>query len=1567
MQGGGEMGALMRSFDWSNSLLGPVAEWPQSLRTSVSTCLNSRFPILIWWGPELVMLYNDAYRQIIGGKHPAALGRPGRECWPEIWHIIGPMLQGVVERGEATWSNDLLLMLERSGYPEECYFTFSYSPIRNESGAIGGVFTPVADTTERVINERRMRTLRDLASRATTARGIQLACGAIAETLSENPQSIPFASLYLFQEAQTSASLVATAGIQTGAAAAQPVIRVSELPPPLAEAVIRPAVTHIEDLAGILGPLPCGAWASPVRSGVILPILMPGQTASIGFVIAGANPHKRLEASYHTFFELVGQHISSAIAAAREYEQERRRAEALAEIDRAKTTFFSNVSHEFRTPLTLLLAPLEDALANRHGILPMGAAASLSTSHRNALRLLKLVNTLLDFSRIEARRAQGRYQPVDLPALTAGLASNFRSVCERAGLQFHVHCPPLQSAKPAYVDPELWEKIVLNLLSNAFKFTLQGEIEVRLEADDHQAVLTVRDSGIGIPPDQLPHMFERFHRIEQSRGRTQEGTGIGLALVLELVKLHGGDVGVESSLGVGSTFTVAIPLGSGHLDPSRVVDNHEVARNPATSAAFVEEAMRWLPDEAPEDSQPLSYGRTLYENGLAVSGEQKPARILWADDNADMRAYVTRLLRGSFELEVVADGRSALEAVRARKPDLVLSDVMMPELDGFGLLREIRSDPRMSEIPVILLSARAGEEARIEGLEAGADDYLTKPFSSRELLAVVRSHIQLSRVREQAAEAQKQADRSAALLASIVESSDDAIISKDLTGRITSWNRGAERIFGYTAQEAVGRPVTMLMPEDRQDEEVEILASLQRGERVDHFETIRRRKDGEFLTVSLTISPLRDSSGRIVGASKIARDITPRKRADEAIRALNSRLKADLAALTRMQDLSTRLIQANAFSDLLKEILDAGITITAADMGNIQLVTSDGMLQIAAQRGFQAPFLEFFESVHQGRAACGAALEKGERVVVEDVAVSPLFVGTPALEVMLRAGARAVQSTPLVSRSGRLLGMFSTHYHAPHKPSDRDLSLLDVLARQAADLIERKRSEEIRAQLSAIVESSGDAIYLYDSTGTILTWNRAAEELYGYSEAEAVGRNVSLIVPPDARLEIETSITPAIFKGATIRNLETQRLRRDGSTFPALLTLSPLRDEAGTAVGVSVIARDISDQKRNEASLRETQKLESLGLLAGGIAHDFNNLLTGVIGNASLLAEELSAETAQAEMARSLIEAAERMARLSSQMLAYSGRGHFVVEAVDLSKQVTQIVGLIQASIPKNVELRLALEDNLPLSEVDVSQLQQVIMNLVINAAESIGGGTGTIEVRTGVETVGAAELGVNMAQTAPPPGKYVVITVRDTGCGMDEVTRAKIFDPFFTTKFTGRGLGLSSVLGIVRGHKGLITVESDPGMGSTFRVFFPIASVSRPAEAGPSASESTGSATILVVDDEDVVRRLAKAALQRLGYTVMTAENGREAVEVYAVNPDGIDLVLLDMTMPVMSGEEALRRLLDIRPNVNVLAMSGFHEREAAQRFGNRIAGFVQKPFTVHQLGAKISAAQRAAKNSCN
>ncbi|AUT04200.1 histidine kinase [Nostoc sp. CENA543] len=433
-------------------------------------------------------------------------------------------------------------------------------------------------------------------------------------------------------------------------------------------------------------------------------------------------------------------------------EEERQRAETLAELDRAKTLFFSNVSHEFRTPLTLILAPLQDALSDAANPLPPAQRERLEIAHRNSLRLLKLVNTLLDFSRIEAGRMEACYEPTDLALYTTELASVFRSAIEQAGLRLIVDCPPLPESVD--VDREMWEKIVLNLLSNAFKFTFEGEIAIRLHlADDHHVKLQVEDTGTGIEPEELPHLFERFYQVRGAKARTHEGSGIGLALVQELIKLHGGTVEVSSTVGQGSCFTVTIPLDTAHLPSISVAErdraSHILATRTLASTAlgatpYVQEAERWIGEEAGE--QGAGGELTIH---FCPSSRATTARVLIVDDNADMRDYLTRILSEHVQVEAVADGVAALAAVNERVPDLVLSDVMMPFLDGFGLLKTLRSNVRTQEIPVILLSARAGEESVIEGLLAGADDYLIKPFSAQELVTRVNAYLQLAHLRSQ--------------------------------------------------------------------------------------------------------------------------------------------------------------------------------------------------------------------------------------------------------------------------------------------------------------------------------------------------------------------------------------------------------------------------------------------------------------------------------------------------------------------------------------------------------------------------------------------------------------------------------------------------------------------------------------------------------------------------------------------------------------------------------------------------------------------------------------------------
>ncbi len=669
--------------------------------------------------------------------------------WAEIWPDIGPRLEAVLRTGEATWDEALVLFLHRSGYLEETYHTFSYSPLRDDAGAIAGHLCVVMEETERVIGERRLTTLRELASQLAGLSEERDVLAAASRTLGANLHDLPFTLTYLFDDDGGTAKLAGASGIAAGHAAAPDVLDPADAdaPWPAAALLAGGESVLVPHLPRHFPPLPCGAWDQPARGAKLVPIARQGQGRPAGFLIAGLNPYRRLDEEYSGFVHLIAGQLAASLANARAYEAERRRAAALAEIDRAKTAFFSNVSHEFRTPLTLMLAPLEDLLARpEQDALPAEVRTSLLITHRNALRLLKLVNSLLDFARIEAGRAEASFQPTDLAAVTADLAVNFQSAVDRAGLTLTVDCPPLPET--VLVDRDMWEKVVLNLVSNAFKFTFEGGITVRLRpsADGRAAELKVRDTGTGIPPGELPRLFERFHRIAGARGRTFEGSGIGLALVQELVRLHGGDIAVASQMGSGSTFTVRVPFGAAHLPADRVRGPDGPDPTAAHVDSFIEEAMLWLDDSA----EPVL---AVAEPHLPPAPAARPGgpreRVLVADDNADMRGYLARLLASQYEVEAVADGMAALAAARRQRPDLLLSDVMMPRLDGIGLVREVRADAGLSDLPVILLSARAGEDARLEGLQCGADDYLAKPFSTRELVVRVSANLTLARVRRE--------------------------------------------------------------------------------------------------------------------------------------------------------------------------------------------------------------------------------------------------------------------------------------------------------------------------------------------------------------------------------------------------------------------------------------------------------------------------------------------------------------------------------------------------------------------------------------------------------------------------------------------------------------------------------------------------------------------------------------------------------------------------------------------------------------------------------------------------
>jgi PAS domain S-box-containing protein len=879
----GDVGPGLAAVDWAATPLGPPSGWPQSLRTAVDILVSSRFSMWMAWGPRLTFFCNAAYRRdTLGRKYPWALGRPASEVWAEIWDDIGPRIATVLSSEQATWDEGLLLYLERSGYPEETYHTFSYSPLRDDDAEVVGMLCVVREDTDRVIADRRMSTLRDLGSDPTVVRTERQMLAFTGRQLGRNRRDLPFTVTYLWGE-DGLARRAGSTGIAADHPAAPATLAVGDPAAVWPAAAAAAGETELVELRGEpFTDLPAGDWPAPPTRALLVPLAQPG-SAPYGFLVAGLNRYRPLDETYRGFVDLVAGHLAAGIGSARSYHTQQRRAEELAELDRAKTAFFSNISHEFRTPLTLITGPL-DELRSRVDAADERTSRELEVIHRNALRLGKLVNTLLDVSRLEAGRMQARFEPVDLAEVTAELAGVFRSAVDKAGLRLDVGCPPLP--EPVHLDRGLWEKVVFNLLSNALKFTFDGAITVTVRAAANRAVVTVADTGIGVPEAELPRLFQRFHRIENVRARSTEGSGIGLALAREIVDLHGGTIGARSVEGGGTAFTVELPFGTAHLPAESLIP----ARGPAAApdaSAYVHEALRWLPGSAgpPEDPE-------------ARSAAVAPTRVLVADDNADMREYLTRLLSDAgYQVDAVTDGRKALEAARATAYDIVVSDVMMPRLDGLELVAALRDDPRTASVPALLLSARAGQEASIEGLRAGADDYLIKPFAAGELLARVRANVELARLRT----------HQARWRTALVDALQEAFFVCDADGAVIEINAAFTDILGYRTDGLPYHPVHPWWPDPETDPEghrsVAEACTTLLGRRRGSYAIPVVHRDGHRLWVRAAFSQAHDpDTGQAVIVGTF-RDITAEHYAIQRDSALAS--------------MSTRLAEATTLPDAL--------------------------------------------------------------------------------------------------------------------------------------------------------------------------------------------------------------------------------------------------------------------------------------------------------------------------------------------------------------------------------------------------------------------------------------------------------------------------------------------------------------------------------------------------------------------------------------------------------------------------------------------------------------------------
>jgi signal transduction histidine kinase len=938
LAGGGELGELVRNTDWSETALGDPRQWPRSLKTVVRIMLTSSQPIWIGWGPQLLYLYNDPYKSIIGGKHPWALGRPTSVVWHEVWTDIGPLLATAMN-GDGTFVESQLLIMERNGYPEETYYTFSYSPIPGDDGRPAGIICANSDETRRVVGERQLAMLRDVAASTAEAKGVEEAVRRCTEAMQANQRDVTFALAFLRRHGQKTLELYGKSGgcttDQDESGALDPLEQTWHAAQVLAQGEHKLVeLPRDRDWPG-------GAWNVPSAKAMVLPLMPVSDAGHEGVLVVGLNPFRLPDQAYLDFLKLLAQQVESAVASAEAFEAERLRAEQLAELDRAKTLFFSNVSHEFRTPLTLMRGPIADVIGDPE--LPMRLRERLALVERNAVRMSKLVSALLEFSRIEAGRLRSVFRPTDLSRLTAELASNFRSAVERAGLAYEVDCPPLQ--EPVYVDHDQWERIVLNLLSNALKFTLSGSISLRLRAQGHEVVLEVQDTGVGVPEHEIGRLFERFYRVEGTHGRTHEGSGIGLALVQEFVRLHGGSVCVDSRLGTGTTFAVRMPLGKGHLPADRVGAAVEPPEPADLAEAFVQEALHWLPDADVADDGAQAAGEApVGERYRSTLG----ARVVVADDNADLRLYLTRLLEPYYEVEAARDGQEALDAVRRKRPALLISDVMMPRLDGFGLLEALRKDRELVGVPVILLSARAGEEARIEGLRSGADDYLVKPFTARELLARVSGIIELDRVRRSSEEQ----------LNIFLAGAQMFTWDLDLVSERIAMSANAADVLGV-APANLREAYACVHPDDEaRHRQVVDGAVRSAGQFADEIRVIRPN-DGQARWLLVRGRCTCDEQARPVRLSGLAFDITERKgmemalresdrRKDEFLAMLAHELRNPMAPIRNAVDLLVRVQSPNETASRALEIINRQLrqlTRLVDDLLDVSRITT-GRIQI---------------------------------------------------------------------------------------------------------------------------------------------------------------------------------------------------------------------------------------------------------------------------------------------------------------------------------------------------------------------------------------------------------------------------------------------------------------------------------------------------------------------------------------------------------------------------------------------------------------------------------------------
>ncbi len=1610
---GGEMGRRIQEFDWLAHPLGPPDGWPQSLKVAVRIMLTSRYAMWMGWGPEFYFFCNDAYAPTLGIKLESALGLSARKVWEEIWSDIGPRAESVVRTGEATWDEALLLFLERSGYPEETYHTFSYSPLPDDNGMVGGMLCVVTEETERVIGERRLALLRDLGADLAAVKEEEKLFRAVMHRLKDGARDLPFALIYLLAKDGTSASLVCSHGAAAGSPMAPLVIGLEEEEQawPAAELFAMGEAVAVDALSTRFKEVPPGPWDNAPRDALLVPIAEQGQERPAGFLVAGLNPYRPLDERYRGFLDLLAGQIAAGLASARAYESERRRAEALSELDRAKTTFFSNVSHEFRTPLTLLLGPLEELVTASQNENFEEKRALAAVARRNALRLLKLVNSLLDFSRIEAGRARAAFEPADLAAFTADLASSFRSAMERAGIEFIIECPRLP--EPVFVDREMWEKIVLNLLSNAFKFTLRGRVCVRVRALDGAAEVTIADTGTGIPREAQPHVFERFYRVQGAEGRTHEGSGIGLALVNELVKLHGGTVRVQSEAGRGSAFIVTLPFGSAHLPADQCVAPSGAGAMDGVASAFVAEALRWLPD--PERSRNFAPEEPYVDYAPPAAGARP--RILLADDNADMRDYVARLLAGSFEVTAVADGQAALEEARREPPALVLSDVMMPRLDGFALLRQMRAEAALQSVPIILLSARAGEEARVEGLDAGADDYIIKPFAARELLAKVTGTLRLQRVRAEAIarERELRAER-----AEILDSMNLAFMVMDSDFRIIYLNAEAGRMHGMTEDKYLGRNHWEAFPES-----VGTLLETNYRRAMTERVALRFQNFYEPWQQWFEIYAYPMSGGRL---GVFFREVTEHKRAEEELRASERRFRQIADTMPQMvwvthpdgrheyfnrrwyefTGVPEGSLGGEGWEGLFHPDDDARVrahwkrNLQSGEPYEIEYRLRRGIdgkycwflcraLPVRDQEGRIYRWFGTCTDIDEFKRVENALRETHDRLqtvmssITDGLAVldrewrfsyfseqAARIVGTRAEQLLGRCvwdlapcmqetkfrevGPRAVETDQPVE--------FEEYYPQPVNkwlecrcyPSPEGLTVYfhDVTARKEAQALLRQNE----ALFSDLIEQAPLGVYVVDAQFRLQQINPIAMPAFA-GVRPLIGRDFSEVMEilwgPEVGAECVRIFRHTLETGERYISPRFSAKRQDLGVEQAYEWEIQRVTLPGGHHGVVCYFSDITERRSAEAALQEAKDAaeaanSSKDRFLAVLSHELRTPLTPVLMTAAALEQDPSL----------LPEVREEMAMIKRNVELET---KLIDDLLDLNR-------ITSGKLPLNLDsldLNAAVRDACAICGQGLHE-REIALDLALeDSAGAVLADSARFHqvlwnvLKNAIKFTPAR--GRIRVATRRLAGKFSEVRISDSGIGIPAEVLPRVFNAFeqgdanVTRQFGGLGLGLAICKALMDLHGGTIRAESaGAGHGSTFVIEIPSASPAAFGKAAGAAStddKKTRQLRLLLVEDHADTARTLCRLLRRAGYLVITASDVAGAAAAAAREP--IDLLISDLGLPDGSGHEVVRRVR-IHHAVPAIAMSGYGMDEDLRR--SREAGFTEhlvKPVDVSLLLAAI------------